>query len=73
MPQIAAMADTHYVIEKAEREGRTYTSVTILDREGRKRELARLHGGNITENTLISAGEQLDSAERFKSDLKVKS
>ena len=74
LPQIAAMADTHYVIEKAEREGRTYTSVTILDREGRKRELARLHGGdNITENTLISAGEQLDSAERFKSDLKVKS
>ncbi len=67
LPQIAAMADTHYVIEKAEREGRTFTSVTILDREGRKRELARLHGGdNITENTLISAGEQLDSAEKYK-------
>ena len=67
LPQIAAMADTHYVIEKAEREGRTFTSVTILDREGRKRELARLHGGdNITENTLISAGEQLDAAEKFK-------
>ncbi len=67
LPQIAAMADTHFVIEKAERDGRTYTSVTILDREGRKRELARLHGGdNITENTLISAGEQLDSAEKFK-------
>ena len=67
LPQIAAMADTHYVIEKAEREGRTFTSVTILDREGRKRELARLHGGdNITENTLISAGEQLDAAEKYK-------
>ncbi|NCB74117.1 MAG: DNA repair protein RecN [Clostridia bacterium] len=67
LPQIAAMADTHYVIEKDEREGRTFTSVTILDREGRKRELARLHGGdNITENTLISAGEQLDAAEKFK-------
>lgn len=70
LPQIAAMADTHYVIEKAEREGRTFTSVTILDREGRKRELARLHGGdNITKNTLISAGEQLDAAERFKNGL----
>jgi len=70
LPQIAAMADTHYVIEKAEREGRTFTSVTILDRERRKRELARLHGGdNITENTLISAGEQLDAAERFKNGL----
>lgn len=67
LPQIAAMADTHYLIEKEERGGRTYTSVTELDREGRTRELARLHGGdNITENTLISAGEQLDAAERFK-------
>jgi len=70
LPQIAAMADTHYVIEKAERDGRTFTSVTILDREGRKRELARLHGGeNITENTLVSAGEQLDSAEKFKKNI----
>jgi len=70
LPQIAAMADTHYVIEKSERDGRTYTSVTILDREGRARELARLHGGdNVTENTLISAGEQLDSAEKYKKSI----
>lgn len=70
LPQIAAMADTHYLIEKEERGGRTYTSVTELDRDGRKCELARLHGGdNITDNTLISAGEQLDAAERFKTGL----
>lgn len=70
LPQIAAMADTHYVIEKAERDGRTYTSVRVLDREGRKHELARLHGGDtVTENTLLAAGEQLDAAERFKSGL----
>ena len=70
LPQIAAMADTHFIIEKLERDGRTFTSVTILDREGRKRELARLHGGdNITENTLISAGEQLDAAEKFKNSI----
>lgn len=70
LPQIAAMADTHFLIEKAERDGRTYTSVTKLDREGAKRELARLHGGDyITENTLIAAAEQLDAAERFKKAL----
>lgn len=70
LPQIAAMADTHYVIEKDERGGRTYTSVNILDHDGRKRELARLHGGDhITENTLLSAGEQLDAAEEFKNGL----
>ena len=70
LPQIAAMADTHFLIEKAERDGRTYTSVKKLDREGRARELARLHGGDhITDNTLLSAREQLDAAEDFKKKL----
>lgn len=67
LPQIAAMADVHFRIEKTERDGRTYTAVTPLDREGRIRELARLHGGDhITETTLKSAAEQLDAAERYK-------
>lgn len=70
LPQIAAMADSHYVISKEERGGRTYTQVGPLDREGRKRELARLHGGeNVTATTLASAEEQLISAERFKQGL----
>ena len=60
LPQLAALADTHLLIAKQEREGRTYTSVTPLDREGRKRELARIIGGtNITETTLKSAEEML--------------
>ena len=42
LPQIAAMADTHFNIRKQERAGRTYTDVTELDREGRLHELARL-------------------------------
>ncbi len=69
LPQIAAMADQHYVIRKAEHDGRTYTNVTALDREGRRQELARLHGGdNITETTLLSAEEQLEACERFKAE-----
>lgn len=60
LPQLAAMGDTHLLIAKAEREGRTYTTVTPLDKEGRKRELARIIGGaNITETTLKSAEEML--------------
>ena len=60
LPQIAALANTHLLIAKAERDGRTYTSVTPLDIEGRKRELARIIGGaNITETTLKSAEEML--------------
>ena len=60
LPQLAALADTHLLIAKAERNGRTYTTVTPLDIEGRKRELARIIGGtNITETTLKSAEEML--------------
>ncbi len=71
LPQIAAMADSHYVIKKEERRGRTYTDVLPLDHEGRLHELARLHGGdNITELTLASASEQLENAEKFKKTLK---
>lgn len=70
LPQIAAMADNHYLISKAERNGRTYTAVSRLDLEGRKRELARLHGGdNITPLTLASAQEQLEAADRYKAQL----
>ena len=60
LPQLAALANTHLLIAKSERDGRTYTSVTPLDLEGRKRELARIIGGaNITETTLESAEEML--------------
>ncbi len=60
LPQLAALADTHLLIAKQVREGRTYTSVTPLDFEGRKYELARIIGGaTITEITLKSAEEML--------------
>ena len=60
LPQLAALASTHLLIDKQERDGRTYTTVTPLDLEGRKRELARIIGGaNITETTLKSAEEML--------------
>ena len=62
LPQLAALANTHLLIAKQERQGRTYTSVTPLDMEGRKRELARIIGGtNITETTLKSAEEMLNA------------
>ena len=60
LPQLAALGDTHLLIAKQERSGRTYTTVTPLDFEGRKKELARIIGGaNITEITLKSAEEML--------------
>ena len=60
LPQLAALASTHFLIAKEERQGRTYTTVTPLDIEGRKQELARIIGGaNITDITLKSAEEML--------------
>lgn len=71
LPQIAAMADNHFVIKKSESGGRTYASITPLDEDGRKMELARLHGGdNITAITIASAGEQLAAAEKFKREIR---
>lgn len=62
LPQLAALANTHLLIAKEERGGRTYTTVTPLDMEGRKRELARIMGGaNVTETTLKSAEEMLNA------------
>ena len=70
LPQLAAMADTHFSVEKGERDGRTYTRVVLLDRERRKAELARITGGSrVTEALLASAGELLDQAERYRSEL----
>lgn len=61
LPQIAALGETHMLIAKSERDGRTYTTVTPLDIEGRKRELARMIGGaNITQTTLKNAEEMLN-------------
>ena len=67
LPQIAVMADAHFEIQKSISGGRTFTHVTELDIEGRKKEIARLSGGeNITGTALTSAAEQLAAAEKYK-------
>lgn len=67
LPQIAAMADAHFSVEKGERGGRTYTKVERLDRQGREEELARLMGGGSVSDVLRqSACEQLTLAEQYR-------
>lgn len=67
LPQIAALADSHDKIEKAEKDEKTFTVVKELDRQGRRMELARLYGGDvITETTLAGAEEQLAAADKYK-------
>ncbi len=58
--QIASLADNHLLISKRFENDRTYTSVTSLDYEARKQELARIMGGlEITDSLLHSAEELL--------------
>ncbi len=70
LPQIAAMGDVHFSVEKGERDGRTFTAVERLDRQRRRQELARLTSGErITETALNGAEELLREAERWKAEL----
>ena len=70
LPQLAAMADTHFSVEKGESKGRTFTQVLQLDRERRKAELARITGGaKVTEALLASAEELLEEAEAYRRTL----
>ncbi|MGN0325758.1 MAG: DNA repair protein RecN [Lachnospiraceae bacterium] len=67
LPQIAAMADTHYLIEKKEEDGKTRTSLRELEKEDMIREIARLLGSdNITEAVLKNAEELKNMADQTK-------
>jgi DNA repair protein RecN (Recombination protein N) len=67
LPQIAAYADAHVRITKRERDGRTATEVSVLDREGRVEELGQMIGGAAGgEAALASARELLDRAEAWR-------
>lgn len=60
LAQIAALADHHFLISKHVEGERTYTQVQGLDFEGRKREVARIIGGDqVTDLQLEMAGEML--------------
>lgn len=69
LPQIAAMADYHYLVEKSVQGDRTFTNVTELNESTRERELARMIGGTGSENDsgLMHARNMLKAS----SDLKV--
>jgi len=62
--QIAAFADSHLFISKKVIDGRTFTSIEPLDKQGRERELARIMSGdNITETAISNAKEMLSLAK----------
>lgn len=69
LSQIAAGADRQFLIEKSEREGRTYTLVRLLSDEQRRFELARMISGDKNELSLQHADEMIKSACVYKKSL----
>jgi len=71
LPQIAAMADSHYLIEKQSDGAKTATNVALLSEESSTEEIARMLGGvTITDSVLQSAKEMRELAESVKKSLR---
>jgi DNA repair protein RecN (Recombination protein N) len=63
LPQIAAFADQHFLIEKTEKRGRTQTEIRRMDETERAREIARmLSGEKLTETSLRHAEHLLEAS-----------
>lgn len=64
LAQIAAAAQSHFLIEKTVKDGKTYTNVALLSEEDRINEIARIMSGtNLTENIISSAKELIDRSK----------
>ncbi|TNJ67345.1 DNA repair protein RecN [Paenibacillus hemerocallicola] len=67
LPQVACMADSHYLIQKTVQGDRTFTSVEDVRDSDRVRELARMLGGvEVTETTMNHAREMIELADEKK-------
>lgn len=71
LPQLSALADTHYLIEKNDRDDKVITSMVVLNEEAVVEELARLIGGTqITESVRTSAREMKELGNAYKREAK---
>jgi len=59
LPQIAAMADSHYCIEKSEQNGKTVTNIMPLNEDGALNEVARLLGGEVITDAVLENAREL--------------
>ena len=67
LPQIAAMADHHFLIEKGENDGKNETGISALQEADREKELARMLGGDtLTDAVLGNAKDLIAQAQAAK-------
>ena len=71
LPQIAAFADQHFLVEKQERQGKTKTSVRLLEDQERTEEVARMLSGAKLTDTSLRHAEQLLKTSRKTTKPKV--
>jgi DNA repair protein RecN (Recombination protein N) len=64
LPQIAAFADQHFLIQKSEKRGRTQTEIVRMDDGERTREIARMLSGEKLTETSLKHAEQLLATSR---------
>jgi DNA repair protein RecN (Recombination protein N) len=64
LPQIAAFADQHFLIEKREQQGRTKTAVRLIEESERTQEIARMLSGAKLTETSVKHAEQMLKASR---------
>lgn len=70
LAQIAVMSDEEFLIEKREKEGKTLTTVSCLDEQGKQAEIVRLLGGEISDNFACKHAEELlKQAKEYKSSI----
>ncbi|MCI9070195.1 DNA repair protein RecN [Clostridium sp.] len=71
LPQIAALSDNHYFVSKNVLEGKTFTSIKMLERKDKIREIAKMIGGDeISEVAIENASEMVKFAELKKQEIK---
>lgn len=71
LPQIAILSDKHYFVSKEVSNGKTYTKINVLDKDGKINQVAGMLGGdNITNKTIETVKEMLKNANIKKDEIK---
>ncbi len=68
MPQIAVIADCHYLVSKVIKSNRTVAQVNLLHEKGREEEIARMLSGNVSEISISHAKEMLAKVKKLKKE-----
>lgn len=70
LPQIASMSDNHYMVKKHTENEKTFTKIEQINEEKKVEEIAKMLGGvKLTENTLTSAREMIEFANKEKNNI----